>query len=144
MPRPYTSGIVDAAPEKVWQLAREFNGLPGWLSAVAASTLTTGVEGQVGAVRHLTLADGGEFDEELLGLDNEARTQTYRIVGDNPFGVRRYVATLRVAPLTMTGQTFVEWWSEYDADADREAELTQVFQSAIYEAGITALQERFS
>lgn len=144
MPRPYTSGIVDAAPEQVWQLAREFNGLPGWMPAVAGSTLTTGAEGQVGAVRHLTLADGGEFDEELLALDNEARTLTYRIVGENPFGVRRYVATLRLAPLTMTGQTFVEWWSEYDADAGQEAELTQVFRTAIYEAGILALQKRFS
>ncbi|MDQ4119796.1 MAG: SRPBCC family protein [Actinomycetota bacterium] len=143
MPRPYTSGVVRSAPEPVWTVLREFNGLSGWMPAIAASRLTAGTEGAPGAVRRLTLGDGGELDEELLALDDGAMTMTYRIVGENPFGVRRYVSTVRVAPLTMTGETFVEWWSEYDADAGAEQQLTEVFSKDIYEAAIRALQERF-
>ncbi len=143
MPRPYTSGVVPSSPDSVWAVLREFNGLSDWMPAIANSRLTTGTEGAPGAVRHLTLGDGGELDEELLALDHEARTMTYRIVGDNPFGVRRYVSTVRVAPLTMTGESFVEWWSEYDADAGAEEQLTEVFSKDIYEAAIRALQERF-
>lgn len=143
MPRPYTSGVVQSSPENVWGVLREFNGLSDWMPAIANSRLTTGSEGAPGAVRHLTLGDGGELDEELLALDHDAMTMTYRIIGENPFGVRRYVSTVRVAPLTMTGDSFVEWWSEYDADAGAEEQLNEVFSKDIYEAAIRALQERF-
>lgn len=145
MPRPYASGVVAAPADKVWEVLRVFNGLPSFLPAIAKSELVEGGEGQIGAVRRLTLADGGEpFDEKLIAMDDADRTYTYAFTGANPFGVRRYVSTVRVAPVTDTGEAFVEWWSEYDADGDREEELTRTFGQGVYAAGIDSLRRKLA
>lgn len=142
MPRPYASAVVPADADDVWQLVRDFDGLPGWHPAISASELSTGTAAEVGAVRRLTLADGGIVVERLLTLDDAARSYTYEIL-DSPFAVRRYVSTIRVAPVTESGQAFVEWWAEYDADSGDEAELSALFADGVFAVGIAALRERF-
>jgi hypothetical protein len=143
MPRPYASGVVPASADEVWEVVREFDGLPAWLAAIESSELTAGSEGTVGAVRRLTLGDGGVVTEKLITLDDADRSYTYTFIDENPFGCRRYVSTVRVAPVTDTGQAFVEWWSEFDAEGADEEMLTDLFANGIYGAGIAALQERF-
>lgn len=142
MPKPYASGVVRAPAQEVWRLIRPFDGLPQRHPAIATSTLTEGSEGLVGAVRQLTLTDGAQVVERLVALDDEHRTFAYAFV-ENPFEVRRYVSTVRVAEVTDAGDAFVEWWSDYDADASVEAQMTPVFRDDVYAAGIAALQERF-
>jgi hypothetical protein len=145
MPRPYASGVVAAPVEKVWGQVRAFNDLPSFLPAIGHSEIVEGVDAQVGAVRRLTLADGGDpFDERLLALDDPNRTLTYTFVGANPFGVRRYISTVRVSPVTDTGESFVEWWAEYDADADQEEELNRTFAQDVYGGGIDGLRKTLS
>ncbi len=142
MPRPYASGVVDAPVDKVWAQVRAYNDLPAFLPAIGHSEIVEGVDGQVGAVRRLTLADGGDpFDERLLVLDDPGGTFTYTFTGANPFGVRRYVCTVRVSPVTDSGRSFVEWWAEYDADADQEEELNRTFAQDVFGAGIAGLQK---
>jgi len=144
MPRPYASGVVPASADAVWSLVRDFNGLPAWLPAVSASELDEGGSGaEVGAVRRLTLGDGGTVVERLLEMHDAERRFTYEIL-ESPFAVRRYVSTFRVAPVTASGEAFVEWWSEYDADGADEAGLTQTFADGIYGAGIAALRKNFA
>ncbi|MGH3586772.1 MAG: SRPBCC family protein [Pseudonocardia sp.] len=144
MPRPYASGVVPASADAVWSVVRDFNGLPGWLPAITASELTTGGSGaEIGAVRRLTLGDGGVVVERLLVLDDADRRCTYEIL-ESPFAVRRYVSTLRVASVTASGEAFVEWWSEYDSEAADEADLTKLFAGGVYGAGIESLRARFA
>ena len=84
---------------------------------------------------------GCSFD--LGVLDDEARRLTYTIL-ESPFAVRRYVATIRVAPVTgsrsETGETFVEWWADYDADAADEPGLTKLFAVGIFATGLRGLR----
>lgn len=144
MPRPYASGVVPAPADAVWSEIRDFNGLPGWHPAVSTSELTEGGSGvEVGAVRRLTLGDGGVVVERLVELHDGDRRCTYEIL-ESPFAVRRYVSTFRVAEVTASGEAFVEWWSEYDADGGDEAGLSELFAGGVYGAGIEALQERFA
>lgn len=143
MPKPYASGVVRTSAEAVWELARVFDGLPVWHPAIAESRLTEGQEGLVGAVRRLTLGDGAVVVERLVALDDESRSLTYVFV-ENPFGVRRYSSTIRVAEVTDTGHAFVEWWGEYDADGADEDKLTALFGKGVYAAGIKALQKRYA
>lgn len=142
MPRPYASGIVGAGADDVWRLVRNFDGLPEWHPAIAASRLDTGTVDAVGAVRVLELADGGTVRERLVALDDAARTYTYDIL-DSPFAVRFYRSTIRVTPVTASGETFVEWWCEYDADAAHERELDETFRAGVYAAGIAGLEAYF-
>lgn len=143
MPRPYASAVIAAPADDVWALARDFNGLAGWHPAIATSSLDSGGPAEVGAVRRLTLGDGGVVVERLLTLDDLDRRYTYEIL-ESPFAVRRYVSTLRIAAVTDTGQAFGEWWSEYDAEAADESGLDEVFAGGVYAAGLAALRERFA
>ncbi|HEX5406637.1 MAG TPA: SRPBCC family protein [Pseudonocardiaceae bacterium] len=144
MPRPYASGVVAAPVDKVWAQIRAYDDLPAFLSAIGHCEMVEGVNGQVGAVRRLTLAAGGDpFDERLLMLDDPGRSLTYAFTGANPFGVRRYVSTIRVSPVTDTGESFVEWWAEYDADADQEEALNRTFADDVYGGGIAGLRKLF-
>lgn len=144
MPRAYASGVVPASADTVWSHIRDFNGLPSWLPAITASELTEGGSGaEVGAVRRLTLGDGGIVVERLLELNDGERRYTYEFV-ENPFGARRYVCTLRVAPVTAGGEAFVEWWSEFDAEGADEERLTAFFADGVYATGIGALREHFA
>jgi hypothetical protein len=143
MPRAYASGVVPASADAVWSRVRDFNSLPGWHPAITASELTSGAGAEVGAVRRLTLDDGGIVVERLLVLDDPDHRLTYEFL-ENPFGARRYVATLRVAPVTATGETFVEWWTEFDADEADEKRLVPFFADGVFGGGIAALQDRFA
>ena len=143
MPRPYASAVIPAPVEQVWEVARDFNGLPGWHPAIEGCSLDSGGPAEVGAVRRLTLGDGGVVVERLLRLDDVDRVCTYEIL-ESPFAVRRYVATFTFAPVTDTGQTFGQWWAEYDAEAADEADLTALFAGGVFAGGLAGLQERFA
>jgi hypothetical protein len=144
MPRSYASGVVPASADEVWALVRDFDGLPKWHPHITGSELTAGGSGaEIGAVRRLTLGDGGIVVERLLVLDDPDRSVTYEFV-ENPFGARRYIATLRVAPVTASGEAFVEWWAEFDAEAADEERLTGFFADGVYATGIGALREQFA
>jgi hypothetical protein len=144
VPRPYSSGVIPAPADQVWEIIRLFNDLPSWLPAIKSSELLGGAEGQVGVVRRLTVGDGGVLHEKLIALSDEDHQLTYTFVDDNPFGVRRYVSTVRVAPITDSGQAFVEWRAEFDAEGADEARLTDFFAREVFGAGIEALRQRFS
>ncbi|QJY49827.1 SRPBCC family protein [Pseudonocardia broussonetiae] len=144
MPRAYASAVIAASADEVWGIVRDFNGLASWMPAIAASALDTdGSAAEAGAVRRLTLGDGGTVVERLLALDDHVRSQTYEIL-ESPFPVRRYVATVRVAPVTDTGRAFVEWWTDFDADAADEPELVKLFADGVFGAGMAAIQQRYS
>lgn len=143
MPVPYASAVIPADASAVWQAVRPFDGLSVWHPDIAVSEL----EGdkrmtEVGAVRHLTLADGGEVRERLVAFDDTARSYAYEFV-TSPFPVRSYHSTIRVAPVTASGRSFVEWWAVYDAEAADEAELTATFADGVYATGLAGLTKHF-
>lgn len=142
MPKPYASAIISAPVDEVWAVVRDFNGLPGWHPAVASSELSGDAGDHIGVSRNLVLADGGRIVEKLIAADDAARSYTYDIV-ESPFAVRRYRATIRFTPVTATGQTFGEWWTEYDAEAADEPNLTKTFADDVFAVGLAALVRRF-
>lgn len=145
MPRSYASAVIDADAERVWSLVRDFNGLAAWIPAVETSEIEGGGAGdadRVGCVRHLTLAGGGDIRERLVDLHDGSRSYTYDIL-DSPFSVRRYRATIRVAPVTDSGRSFVEWWADYDCDAADEAGLDKTFARDVFGSGLAGLRQYF-
>ncbi|GAA0520907.1 polyketide cyclase [Saccharopolyspora subtropica] len=140
MAKSYASAVIEAPAEQVWQVVRDFDGLPRWHPAITASEIEDGAAADtVGCVRHLTLADGGVVREQLVSLDDADRSYTYDIV-ESPFPVRSYRATIRVRPITDTGHSFVEWYAHYDADAADEDQLDRTFATDVYRTGLTALR----
>ncbi|MQA84869.1 MAG: SRPBCC family protein [Streptosporangiales bacterium] len=143
MPRPYTSIVINAPADAVWSYLRDFGNLNEWIPAVKTSEIEGGGPAdQIGCVRRLELQDGALIREALLALDDPERSYTYEFV-ESPFPVRSYRATIRVAPVTEGGQTFVEWWTWFDADAKDEEQLTTTFGRDVFAASLAALRKRF-
>src|ERR1700685_4112875 len=78
----HVSQTVDiAAPAgKVWDAAKNFDQLNTWLPPVVKDEIVEGQNNTVGAVRLLTLKDGGTVKEKLLAFNPAARTFRYQIL----------------------------------------------------------------
>ncbi|HEY2203916.1 MAG TPA: SRPBCC family protein [Pseudonocardia sp.] len=143
MPKPYASGVVPASADEVWQIVRQFNGLAEWHPVIAESKIESGSAQEIGAVRRLTLADGSQVAERLVSMDDDERSYTYAFTDPGTMPVRSYKSTIRIAPVTATGQSFVEWWAWFDSEAEVEAEMNQTYSETVYGNGIAALISHF-
>ena len=144
MPEVLASAVIPGAPDAVWRVLRDFDGLPSWHPAIDSSALTAGASAvEIGAVRRLSLGDGGVVVEVLVGLDDHSRSLTYAIL-ESPFPVSGYRSTIRVVPLTTTGESFVEWSLVFDcghADAER---LRDLFGRGVFATGLEGLASQFT
>ena len=66
---------IDAPAGKVWKAVKDFNALNTWHPALAKDDIVEGSNNTVGAVRLLTLKDGGTIKEKLLAF-SEAGQRT--------------------------------------------------------------------
>ncbi|MEU7469201.1 SRPBCC family protein [Streptomyces sp. NPDC044984] len=143
MAHTFTSAVVPATADTVWQTVRPFGGLDVWHPAVESSVLEEGGPTTVGSLRRLRFADGVTVvTERLTALDDTARTFSYELV-EHPFPVRRSVSTLRVTPVTDTDEALVEWWADSVEDAADSAGARALVRE-LYGSGLSALQRRFA
>ena len=144
MARSYASTVIDAPADAVWQRVRDFNGLADWHGGlVATSEIEDGRAGdQVGAVRSFTLVDGTHIRERLLSHSDAERSYSYNFE-KTPFDVDDYHATLRVTPVTDGDKSFVEWWTTYDCDRDKQEHWVGFFASQVFQGGFDALKDHF-
>ncbi|MEI9983152.1 MAG: SRPBCC family protein [Aliidongia sp.] len=141
MPRVYVSTVLDAPIDRVWQKIRDFNGLTGWVPAIAASEIDGGeASDRIGIVRTLTLGDGGKIKERLLALDDFTHSVSYSFV-ESPLPVTGYVSHIRLKPLTMKSGTFVEWSGEYEVTQGDPEDMRKLFADGVYGAGLARLAE---
>ncbi|GAB2472093.1 SRPBCC family protein [Jatrophihabitans fulvus] len=131
--------MIPAPIDRVWAVVRDFDRLPAWHPAIGTSTLESGSDGQCGSVRRLTLGDGGVVTERLVSLDDDEHRLVYTII-ECPFAVRRYVSTMHLSPITETGETFMEWFAEYDGDAADEEQLNALFGDGVFGGGLKGLK----
>ena len=143
MVKVYTSSVIDAPADQVWARIRDFNGLPQWLPLIADSRIENGLPSdKVGCIRNFNLRDGGNIREQLLTLSDYDYACTYSILS-SPMGVRNYVATLKLMPVTDGNRTFAEWWAEFDCAPGREAELARQIGDGVFQAAFDSLKGLF-
>ena len=139
MAKVYVSGIIDLPVDRVWALARDFNGHAAWHPLIAESRIEDGLPSdRVGCVRNFTLADGGRLRERLLSFSDLERSFTYNIL-ESPLPIRNYRATFGCTPVTEGSKTFVEWSAEFDVAEADEARLEEQVGRNTFAAGIAAL-----
>jgi NADPH:quinone reductase-like Zn-dependent oxidoreductase len=135
------STVIDAPIERVWEVLRDFNSHLYWHPIIATSEIEDGLAvDQVGCVRSFTLQDGNALREQLLTLDDHNHVSTYCIL-DSTIPLQRYVATVRLKPVTDGRRTFWHWQSTFATPPGRERELADAVGNGVYEAGFAALRE---
>ena len=139
MARAYASIILKAPVETVWSLVRDFNGLPNWAPAIAKSRIEGGLDADVvGSVRSFHTHDGTHIRERLLMLDDARYRFTYNF--EKPaFPVKNYIATLRLYPVTATGQTFAEWEATFDEAPGDEGKYVKIVSNDVFTGNLKNL-----
>src|SRR5688572_26955358 len=134
------SAIIDAPIDRVWAILRDFNSHTAWHPVVAESTIENDEPSdQVGCVRNFTLRDGNHIREQLLTLSDHEHVSTYCIL-DATIPMQRYVATVRLKPVTDGARTFWHWESTFEAPRGREREFADLVGKGVYEGGFAGLR----
>jgi len=89
---------VHAPANQVWSKVNNFGDLGAWHPAVAKTEITSGANYKVGAVRLLTLQDGGTIKETLTAYNDAAMTLSY-VINEGVLPVSHYASTVQVKSL---------------------------------------------
>ena len=131
------STTINTDVVEAWKTISDFNGLPKFISAIATSTM----EGSgVGAVRTLTLQDGGQIVEKLESCDESALTLSYSIV-KSPLPLENYLAIMKLKDLG-GGKCELSWSSTFDPKG-APAEEAQGVVTGVYTAGFDGLKQLY-
>ena len=139
MPQCYQSIIVHAPLEKVWDTIKDFHDM-SWANPVIEQCDAVGdFSGtEIGAKRVLN----GAFHETLLECNAIEHKIRYSIDdGPSPVSadeVKNYIGLVQLKPVTLTGDTFVEWGSTWESNSEEARD----FCHQIYVALLKALAEQ--
>jgi mxaD protein len=137
---------IDASASKVWNAAKDFNGLATWHPALASDEIVEGTNNTAGAVRLLTLKGGGTIKEKLLAFSAPNRTFKYTIV-ESVLPVSDYTSTFAVKPMGK-GKSSVTWSGHFkrkdvgDNPSDKENDKTATDTvTGVYQSGLDNLKK---
>jgi mxaD protein len=139
--------VTIAAPaDKVWDAAKNFDGLNTWHPALASDEIVSGTNNTAGAVRLLTLKGGGTIKEKLLQFDDTGHRFRYAIV-EGVLPVSHYTSSLVVTSLG-ANKTLVTWSGKFKrknvgddpADTENDKAATDAI-SGVYQSGLDNLKK---
>lgn len=141
------SVTVDAPPAAVWDKIKNFDAINTWHPAFVSDELVKGSNNKVGAVRKLTVKDGPNFDEQLLGYNDRGHTMKYKIIDPSPLPITGYVSSISVKPGKDANTSIVTWEGSFkrkklnDPGADENDEGVTKFVSGVYDGGLGNLKK---
>ena len=102
---------VNAKADDVWAKVNNFGDLGAWHPAVKKTEILEGKNNKKGAVRLLTLQDGGTIKEKLTAYNSKARSLSYVII-EGVLPVSHYHSTLTVKA-GKDGKSTVVWQGNF-------------------------------
>lgn len=104
--------VIDASPDKVWTLVKDFGNMQKWHPAVESTKLDKRtVDGTEETVRLLTLKGGGTILENLKNIDEDSKQLKYGII-EGALPVSDYYSTITVKEAE-GGKTEVKWMGRF-------------------------------
>lgn len=142
MPEVSTTAVVNAGPEEVWALLRDFNGLGTWHPAMSLSVIEEGHgPEEVGAIRRFTYPDGSVVRERLTAFSDADRFYSYT-VEEIALPISDYHATLAVSPAASGGAT-INWSVSFVCPPEAERHLEDFLRNVVFGSGMVVLEARF-
>lgn len=130
---------INAPAAAVWAKVKDFNHLNGWHPAVAKDVIVKGRNNRVGAVRLLTLGDGGTIHEKLLGYNAPGMNMTYAIL-KGVLPVSDYRSTVMVQALT-DSTCRASWTGSFKHAPGADDKTASDTISSVYQGGLDNLKK---
>jgi mxaD protein len=138
---------INASASKVWKTVKDFDSLNTWHPAVDKDEIVEGTNDKVGAVRVLTLKNGGgTIKEKLLAFDAKGHSFRYQIV-ESVLPVSDYTSKLTVTSAGK-GHAKVSWSGSFKrkdtgdtpaSDANDQTALDTI--NGVYQSGLDNLKK---
>lgn len=135
---------IDAPPEAVWALIKDFDGLAKWHPAVEASPADKG--NAEGSVRKLKLKGGGALTETLERYNADGKSYGYRATDGGALPVTNYTSTITVSG--DGAKSTVEWRGAFyrgfpnnDPPPDQNDEAAVRAVTGVYQSGLANLKK---
>lgn len=126
---------VNAPVEDVWEKIGGWCAIAAWHPAIEKCAEQRDDEN---LRRLLTLGDGGEILERLIG---ENETSYSYVIEKSPLPFKNYEATISVEPDEKDSEkTVIYWTSNFDADGKPDKEVVELVQG-IYEGGLNNISK---
>lgn len=104
--------VIDASPDKVWGLVKDFGNWQKWHPAVESTKLDKrNVDGTEETVRLLNLKGGGTILENLKSIDENSKQMKYGII-EGVLPVADYYSTISVKAVD-GGKSEVKWMGRF-------------------------------
>ena len=137
---------INAKEADVWSKMSNFGDLGAWHPAVKSTEIVKGTNNKKGAVRLLTLQDGGTIKEKLEAYSTKKHSYSYAIL-EGVLPVSSYHSTIKLIPES-GGKTKVVWSSNFkrkdisDAPAQGQGDDDAVKTiSGVYRGGLDNLKK---
>ncbi len=144
MAKVFESAIICAPVDRVWDVVRDFNGLPAWHPAIAKSEIEDNRPADsVGCIRNFFLVNGDNIREKLLALDDVNYRCDYTILKSG-MALTNYHAVLSLIPVTEEDTTLAIWSAEFDTAPENEEALVETVGKGVFLGGLLALKKLFS
>lgn len=137
---------LNVSADVAWAKINNFGDLGAWHPAVAKTEITTGTNNQKGAVRVLTLQDGGKITEKLDAYNDKKMSYSYEIV-EGVLPVSHYMSTISVKAAG-SGKSVVTWVGHFKrkdvaatpaAGQDDETAVKTI--TSVYKGGLENLKK---
>ncbi len=137
---------INAKADDVWAKSKNYNDLGAWHPAVKKTEIVEGENNKKGAIRLLTLQDGGTIKERLTAHNDKKMLLSYVII-EGVLPVSHYASTFKVEP-TKGGKAVAIWEGTFKrkdlgdkpAKGQTDADATNTM-SAVYKAGLENLKK---
>jgi hypothetical protein len=124
---------LNAAPDKVWALIKDFSA--SWHPLIANIKL---IGSGIGQLRVIETIDGKQIVERLDAIDNSARFYSYTGISGLP--ASDYTGRLEVKP--NGAGSFVEWAAQYLPKGQGDV-VVRTIVSTLFKTGLESLKSRF-
>lgn len=131
--------VINASADKVWSKVENFNDLGAWHPAVRTTQLQSGDNNKPGAVRLLTLQDGGTIKEKLISYDAKKMNFKYSIL-EGVLPVKDYESVVSVQP-DGANKSKVTWNGHFKASAGSSDEDSTKTITSVYRGGLDNLKK---
>jgi mxaD protein len=129
---------INAKASDVWAKVNNFGDWSVWHPAVKTTEIVEGKNNEKGAVRQLTLQDGGKIKEKLEAYNDAKQTYSYTIL-ESVLPVSDYHSTITVKSLS-ADKTKVTWKGKFKAAGTSDDEAKKVI-SGVYRGGLDNLKK---
>ncbi|MBI4115289.1 MAG: SRPBCC family protein [Candidatus Omnitrophica bacterium] len=126
-------GWVHASADEVWKTISDFETVGEYVPGI---TKTASEGNNVGAIRTLTMVNGGRVVERLESLDEKSRTLQYSVLS-TPLPMKGYLSTMKLTPLG-GNKCELLWESTFKVTKGRQAAVEKII-SRLYMWGIEGL-----